>query len=147
MSRFTEFTSIQPIPKSNLWTTTKWLYWELWEEGSNEFIGVPPWFIFDGATIPLIITMLTGMQRIDAQTITWATLHDYWRKEKIVPIYNHINWEYVKIRMQRFSRLEWDIMYLQAILACSTSKLKAYTQYYWIRLAGYPIRAWRIHTT
>ncbi len=145
MSQFTEFTSIEPIPKRRLWVTTKPLWRELWEEGSWEFICVPSGFIFDGCTIPKIFGMIA--QKVEAETIGAGCTHDYVYVCKHLPIYQRINWVYIKSREKRFTRKEADEIFLQACLACGVSKRKAYTMYYVIRACWRPIRAWFIHTT
>lgn len=89
MSQFTEFTSIEPIPKRKLWITTKPLRWELREEGSGEFICVPSGFVFDGCTIPKIFGMI--VQKVEAETIGAGCTHDYVYVKKELPIYQRVN--------------------------------------------------------
>lgn len=145
MSNFTENTSIEPIPKKNLWITTQKLRWELWEEGSWEYIGVPTWFLFDGCTIPKIFGMI--LQKAEPRTINAGCIHDYIYVMKHLHIHQRVNWVYIKSREKRFTRKEADEIFLQACLACGVSKRKAYAMYYVIRAFWQPIRAGFIHTT
>ena len=118
MSQFTEFTSIAPSWRKRI--TTQELKWELWAIGSGEFITVPKWFEFDGATVPMIFGAL--IQRVEPNTINAACIHDRL---------------YVYKDQYNFTRRQADLIFREACIACWTPKLKAHVMYIWIRLWGW----------
>lgn len=74
MSSFTKHTAIAPTDNWN-WITTEWFRYYVGELNSNEYIDVPAWFEFDGASVPNIFGIF--IQKVEPDTITSACLHDY----------------------------------------------------------------------
>lgn len=74
MSSFTKHTGIAPTDNGT-WITTEWFRYYVWELNSNDYIDVPTWFEFDGATVPSIFWMF--IQKVEPDTIMSACLHDY----------------------------------------------------------------------
>ena len=118
MSQFTEFTSI--APSGNKRVTTKELKREVWSLGSGNFITVPIWFEFDGATVPMVFWAL--IQRVEPKTINAACIHD-----RI----------YIYKDQYDLTRRQADTIFFDACIACWTPKFKAYVMYLWIRLGGW----------
>lgn len=116
MSAFTQFTSIQPLPKANKRITTAPLVYRVGSEDSDEIITVPTGFEFDGASVPMIFWRL--IQRVEPQTISAACVHDYLYTEG-----------------RRYTLAKTDYIFYEA-LCCTTSKRKALIMRLWVRLWG-----------
>jgi hypothetical protein len=116
MSAFTQFTSIQPLPKEKKWITTAPLTYRVGSEYSNEIITVPAWYEFDWASVPMLFWWF--LQRVEPDTIAAACLHDYLYTE----------WRIYTLR-------ETDYIFLEA-LCCTTNRLKAYIMWLWVRMWG-----------
>lgn len=74
MSSFTKHTAIAPT-ENNKRITTEWFRYYVGEENGKEYIDIPAWFEFDGATVPSIFWIF--IQKVEPDTITSACLHDY----------------------------------------------------------------------
>ena len=75
MSSFTGNTSIEPLPKENLWITTKSFRYYIYAEWSWPFIDIPEWYKFNGASVPRILWMFSPPA--EPTTINSAALHDF----------------------------------------------------------------------
>lgn len=74
MSSFTKHTAIAPTDNGKRITTNPFRYY-VGEEYSKDFVDVPAWFEFDGASVPNIFGMF--IQKVEPDTIMSACLHDY----------------------------------------------------------------------
>lgn len=75
MSSFTNHTEI--YPSNNIWerVNAKWFRYYIWDEWWDEYVDIPEWYIFDWASVPMILGMF--IQKVETDTITSACLHDY----------------------------------------------------------------------
>lgn len=117
MSSFTQFTSIQPLPKSNKRITTQWFRYYVWVEWSDEYIDVPPKYEFDWASVPMVFWMF--IQRVEPQTISAACLHDY-----------------LYTTGRRYSLAKTDKIFYESLIVSWVNKIKAMLMYIWVRLWG-----------
>ncbi len=102
MSSFTNHTSIAPI--DNWWITTQWFRYYVGEEGSSDYVDVPVWFVFDGASVPNIFGIF--IQKVESDTINSACLHDY-----------------IYIHHRDYGRIKSDIIFLESLLVYNIPKL------------------------
>lgn len=118
MSYFTQFTSIQPIPKSNKWVTTQELIYCVGSEWSNEKIIVPVGYEFDGASVPRLFGIL--LQSVEPSTINAACVHDF--------IYTDLK--------NRYTLAQADYIFFEA-LKTTNSTIKSWFMYIGVRLWGW----------
>lgn len=102
MSSFTNHTAIAPT--EDWWITTQWFRYYVGEEGSSDYVDVPTWFEFDGASVPKILGMI--MQKVERDTITSACLHDY-----------------IYIHRREYGRIKSDIIFLESLIVYNIPKL------------------------
>lgn len=74
MSNYTWHTSIEPIPKEDLWLNKNSFSFYI-EDESWEKIVVPKDFKFDWASVPRLLRIL--FPKVEPRTIRAACLHDY----------------------------------------------------------------------
>lgn len=103
MSSFTKHTAISPTDEWT-WITTDGFRYYVGEESSNDFIDVPIWFEFDGASVPSVFGIL--IQKVEPDTITSACLHDY--------IYIHV---------RKYGRIKSDIIFLESLIVYNIPKM------------------------
>ena len=133
MSRFTEFTGITLAPKKkNKWITTKDLYFEVGEKGSNEKIIVPKWFEFDGASIPRIFWSI--YPPTEPSTILAVCIHDrlYHIKGRVLDYYMNNNIEFCTAN--NYTREEADSIMYQWLIAQWNSIIKAKAYLFWVHI-------------
>lgn len=118
MSSFTENVSIQPLPKTNKWVTTKSFRYYVGVEWSDEYVDVPEGFEFDGASVPMVFGML--IQRVEPKTLSAACLHDYLYTEG-----------------RRYSRAKTDWIFFESLIVSWVNKCKAIVMYIGVRLWGW----------
>lgn len=118
MSSFTENIHIAPLPKLNLWITTKAFTYYVWSEDSDEAIEVPADFVFDGTTAPKWLWWF--IQKVEPRTINPTCLHDYLYKE----------W-------RRYSKTKTEAIFYEALIACGVSKGLAFTMRLWVTIFGW----------
>ena len=102
MSSFTNHTAIAPT--DDWWITTQWFRYYVGEEGSSDYVDVPAWFEFDGASVPKILGMI--MQKVERDTITSACLHDY-----------------IYIHRREYGRIKSDIIFLESLIVYNIPKV------------------------
>lgn len=119
MSVFTENVNIVPLPKQNLWMTTKELLYYVGNEFSDEKIIVPSGFVFDWASVPMIFGNI--IQRVEPRTLSSACIHDYMYTNKI------------------YKRSKCDKIFYEALIVSGTRKWKAKCMYWGVRLG------WRMY--
>lgn len=74
MSIFTNHTEIYPNEEW-LWVNDKDFRYYVWEDNGDDYVDVPSWYVFDWASVPMVLWML--IQKVETDTITSACLHDY----------------------------------------------------------------------
>jgi len=75
MSQFTNHTAIYPSDELWLRINAESFRYYIGEQGSEEYVDVPAWYTFDGASVPKILGIL--IQKVETDTIASACLHDY----------------------------------------------------------------------
>lgn len=75
MSSFTNHTAIYPSDELWMRINAESFRYYVWEHGSDDYIDVPAWYVFDGASVPRILGVL--IQKVETDTITSSCLHDY----------------------------------------------------------------------
>lgn len=75
MSSFTNHTAI--YPSENLWKriNAEAFRYYIGEDGSNNYVDIPSWYVFDWASVPRILGII--IQKVETDTIASACLHDY----------------------------------------------------------------------
>lgn len=96
MSSFTKHTAIAPTDNGN-WITTEWFRYYVGELNSNDYIDVPTWFEFDGASVPNIFGIF--IQKVEPDTIMSACLHDY-----------------LYIHRREYGRIKSDQIFLESLI-------------------------------
>lgn len=115
MSSFTENVNISPLPKENKRITTKPFVYHIGKEESNEVVVIPTWYVFDGASVPMVFGCF--IQRVEPRTISAACLHDYLYTE----------W-------RRYSLIKTDLIFYESLIASWVCKIKAFIMYIWVFL-------------
>jgi len=111
MSSFTN-PSIQP--KGDKRIVTQPMRYYLGEYDSNEWIDVPVWFEFDGASVPKLLRVF--IERIEPRTLASACIHDYLYTYKL------------------YKRWKCDKIFLESLLIAWNGKIKSYIMYIWVYL-------------
>ena len=109
MSSFTNHTAISPTDHGKR-VTTEWFRYYIWEENSNEYVDVPAWFEFDGASVPSIFGIF--IQKVESDTITSACLHDY-----------------IYIHDRKYGRMKSDQIFLESLIIYNIPKLLRNKEY------------------
>lgn len=139
MSEFTQNVNISPVPQSSKRVTTSEIVWYLDYWQKKRPIVIPEWYVFDWASTPTNIfaslcflsvfvtprlfplaVIWYYMQRTEPNTISAATLHDY--------IYTD--------RPHGLTLAQADNIFLEALIACNTNKVKALMMRLWVRIWG-----------
>ena len=107
MSSFTENVFIQPLPKMNLWSTTKPFRYHVGSIESNEIVEVPVGYVFDGASVPIMFGWF--VQRVEPKTISAAAVHDYLYTDG-----------------RRYTRWKTDWIFYESLLVSGVSRPKAF---------------------
>ena len=118
MSSFTDNVHIAPLPKENLWVTTKAFTYYIWHEWSDEFVTVPEAFIFDGTTVPKRAWRF--IQKVEPRTLSASALHD---------------WLYTEGR--QFSKWKTEGIFIEALVVSGCPEWKA-----WIMRCGVTLFWW-----
>lgn len=106
MSSFTNHTAISPTDHGKR-VTTEWFRYYIWEENSNEYVDVPAWFEFDGASVPSILGIF--IQKVEPDTIMSACLHD---------------WLYIHKEIENEeNRIATDLVFLESLIIYNIPKL------------------------
>lgn len=118
MSSFTENVSIQPLPKMNLWVTSKPFRYHIGGIESNEIVEVPAWYVFDGASVPMVFGWL--IQRVEPRSISAACVHDYLYTDG-----------------RRYTRWKTDCIFYESLIVSWVGRVKATLMRLWVFLWGW----------
>lgn len=103
MSIFTNHTEIYPNEEW-LWVNDKDFRYYVWEDNGDDYVNVPSWYVFDWASVPMVLWML--IQKVETDTITSACLHDY--------LYTDC---------RRYWRIKSDLIFFESLMIYNIPKL------------------------
>lgn len=110
MSSFTNHTSIAPTEEIGKRINTETFRYYVWEDGSDEYVDVPAWYVFDWASVPMILWIL--IQKVETDTITSSCLHDY--------IYTDC---------RKYGRIKSDLIFYESLMVYNIPKLLKQKEY------------------
>ena len=117
MSVFTENTSIEALKKENLWGTTEPLVFYTMIDDKREYITVPVWFKFDGASVPRFLWFL--FPPAEPRSIDAACLHDY------------------LFETRQYSLWKTDLIFLEALEALWMVAWRRYLMFLWLKMGSW----------
>ncbi len=148
MSRYTKTTPIN-LHEWSIYTSW-WIFREVWEIWSNEFIPIPPIFKYDGVSSPRI--MQWYIPRIEVSTIVPGCSHDWgykikWRVKDyclanmdiLTPV---LQAEWIDIdlfikNLKNYTRQEIDLMFYDQLIAFNNPHIKSAIMCDGVYLFGY----------
>ncbi len=110
MSSFTNHTEIYPSEELWLRINAESFRYYIWEDGSDDYVDVPAWYIFDWASVPRILWVL--IQKVETDTITSSCLHDY--------IYTDC---------RKYGRIKSDLIFYESLMVYNIPKLLKQKRY------------------
>lgn len=108
---------LSPNPITRKWTLLEPFIFYRWVKWSNDFIEIPAWFEFDGASLPRVFWFIWHPMWID--TLIAALVHDWLYKQQKLP------------------RERCDELFNEVMLITEVKNTKRIIYYTWVRLWGW----------
>ncbi len=116
MSRFTELLVVTPLPDGKNWVIRKDFGYAVGKKESEEIIDVPIGFVTDFASVPRLL---------------WWLFPKWGKYGHAAIIHDYLYWD------QKYSKKRADEIFLEAMQALKTGKIKSYILYWSVSWFGY----------
>ena len=111
MSSFTNHTEIYPSDELWLRINAESFRYYVWEDCGYDYVDIPAWYTFDGASVPSILGIF--IQKVETDTITSACLHDY--------LYTDY---------RKYGRIKSDLIFYESLMVYNIPKLLKQKRYF-----------------